>query len=90
MYSKGFSSHMMWISDQYDCHGNAYLMSFMFVTTTSMSSAYSKSLGHIHRKDDTFYMSILIIFAIMLINNEKYCPLLKRTYDFHCFFVITT
>lgn len=74
MYSKGFSSHIMWISDQYDCHRNAYLMSFMFVTITSMSSAYSKSLGHIHRKDNTLYMSILIIFAIMPINNKKYFP----------------
>lgn len=78
MYSKGFSSHLMWISDQYYCQGNAYVMSFMFMTITSTSSAYSKSLGHIHRKDNTFYMSILIIFAIMLINNKKVFPSFKK------------
>lgn len=48
----------MWISDQYEGQGNAYLMSFMVMTITFMSPAYSKRLGYIHRKDNTFYMNI--------------------------------
>lgn len=49
-------------------------MSFKIRTITCVLSAYSKGLRHTHRKDNTFSITILIIFAIMLINNKKYFP----------------